>query len=234
MKKRILCALLALMLAAFTAAGLAQEEGAVVRTSCSIVQSGDYYLVYCFAQVHNNSDSVICLDEGSFSLTNGDQLLAESDVDQLWPYFLSPGEDGYLFDIVPFEPNEDGVVVPSVTGISYDLDYMAVDAAHANYTLQAGASIQTDAMSGAMMVICEVTNETQMDAYDPTIAVALYTPGGDLLYTDGMTLQNIGIPAGETIFVRFYVDNVFVRQWEDYGAMPGSAQVNASFRIDED
>jgi len=232
--KKMLCVLLALLLAAFGAAGLAQEEGVVVRTSCSIVQSGDYYLVYCFAQVHNNSDSVICLDEGVFTLMNGDQLLAESDVSQLWPYFLSPGEDGYLFDIVPFEPNEDGVVIPSVTGISYDLDYMTIDEAYGNFGLDATASIQTDAMSGAMMVICEVTNETQMDAYDPTVAVALYTPGGDLLYTDGMTLQNVGIPAGETVFVRFYVDNVFVRQWENYGAMPGSAQVNASFRIDED
>ena len=232
--KKMKTLLLALLLTAAAATGLAGDEAVIVRSSCSIVQSGDYYLVYSFAQVHNNSDSVLCLNEGTFDLIGGDQILSTREVARLWPYFLSPGEDGYLFDIVPFEPGENGAVVPSVTGLAYDLDYMVVDAAHSNYVLEAEARIETDPASGEMMVICEIENGTQMNAFDPTVTFGLYTAGGDLLYADGETKQNVGIPAGGKALVRFFVDRAFVDQWKSYNAMPASARVSASFRIDED
>lgn len=232
--KKMLAMLLVCLMTLACAWALADEEAVIVRSSCNIVQSGDYYLVYCFAQVHNNSDGVICLNRGTFDLHSGDQLLATGDVSQLWPYFLAPGEDGYLFDIVAFEPGENGAVAPNVTGIAYNIDYMTVDAGSANYPIASGARIETDPVSGALAIVCELKNDTQMDAYDPTVAFGLYTEGGDLLYADGRTLQSVGIPAGQTMLVRFYVDNAFVNQWRDYNAMPASARVNASFRADED
>lgn len=232
--KKMLAMLLVCLMTLAGAWVLADEEAVIVRSSCNIVQSGDYYLVYCFAQVHNNSDGVICLNRGSFDLHSGDQLLATGDVSQLWPYFLAPGEDGYLFDIVAFEPGENGAVAPNVTGIAYNIDYMTVDAGSANYPIVSGARIETDPVSGALTIVCELKNDTQMDAYDPTVAFGLYTEGGDLLYADGRTLQSVGIPAGQTMLVRFYVDNAFVNQWRGYNAMPASARVNASFRADED
>lgn len=234
MMKKMMAAALAVLMLLAGAAAMADEEAVIVRSSCSIVQSGDYYLVYCFAQVHNNSDGVICLDKGTFDLHSGDQLLSTSDVAQLWPYFLSPGEDGYLFDIVAFEPGENGAVVPNVTGIAYDIDYMTMDVTHGSNKLTSEARIETDPVSGAMSIVCEVTNDTQMDAYDPTVTFGLYTAGGDLLYADGRTLQSVGVPAGETMLVRFFVDNAFVERWSSYNAMPASARVNASFRADED
>lgn len=232
MKKMLALLLAVLMMAA--GAAVADEEGVIVRSACNIVPSGDYYLVYCFAQVHNNSDGVICLDKGTFDLHSGDQLLSTSDVGQLWPYFLSPGEDGYLFDIVAFEPGENGAVLPNVTGIGYDIDYMTMDIAHGSMKLTSEAIIKTDPVSGAMAIVCEVKNDTQTDAYDPTVTFGLYTAGGDLLYADGRTLQSVGIPAGQTMLVRFYVDNAFVEQWSSYNAMPAAARVNATFRADED
>ena len=47
---------LMLMMLAMTAAGVAEQVGTVLQSSCSIVQTGEYYLAYCFAQVHNNTD----------------------------------------------------------------------------------------------------------------------------------------------------------------------------------
>jgi len=232
--RKLLAMLLAAMLVLACGAAAADEEAVIVRSSCSIMQSGDYYLVYCFAQVHNNSDGVICLDKGTFDLHSGDQLLSTSDVSQLWPYFLAPGEDGYLFDIVAFEPGENGAVVPNVTGIAYNIDYMTMEHNAGNIALASDARIETDPADGSMAVICEVKNETQAEAFDPTVAFGLYTEGGDLLYADGRTLQGVGIPAGETMLVRFLVDNAFVNQWSGYNALPSSARVKASFRADED
>lgn len=235
MMKRILAAImLTALLCAAAVGGMAQGEGVVSQASCSIVPSGDYYLVYCFAQVHNASDEVICLDEGMLSLMNGEQLLSTSDVAQIWPYFLSPGEDGYLFDIVAFEPNEDGIVVPSVSGISYDLKYMTIPKEHASYALDASARIELDEASGEMTVVCEISNPTQMDAYDPTISLGLYVPSGAMIYADGVTLQHVGVPAGQTVLTRFPVDSVFVQQWKTYNALPNEARVSAVFRMDED
>lgn len=233
--KRILTAMmLVLFICAAVSGAAAQGEGVVSQASCSIVPSGDYYLVYCFAQVHNASDEVICLEEGMLSLMNGEQLLSTSDVSQIWPYFLSPGEDGYLFDIVAFEPNEDGVVVPSVSGISYDLKYMVIPREHASHPLQAQARIELNETSGEMNVICEISNPTDMDAYDPTISIGLYTHSGVMIYADGVTLQHVGIPSGQTVLTRFPVDSVFVEQWKTYNALPDEARINAVFRMDED
>ena len=55
-----------------------------------------------------------------------------------------------------------------------------------------------------------------------------------MLYSDGTTLQDVGIPAGGTVLVRFDVDEAFVAQWQSYGAMPTQVHTNASFRHDED
>ena len=125
MKKMLAALALALTL---PTCALGDSEGVIVQSSCNIVQSGDYYLAYCFAQVHNNASTVICLDQGTFDLQSGETLLSTSEVSQIWPYFLSPGEDGYLFDIVSFEPDENGnPVIPSITGISYNVTYLPVD-----------------------------------------------------------------------------------------------------------
>ena len=125
--KKMLAALALALLA--PACALGDSEGVIVQSSCNIVQSGDYYLAYCFAQVHNNASTVICLDRGTFDLQSGETLLSTSEISQIWPYFLSPGEDGYLFDIVSFEPDENGnPVIPSITGISYNVTYLPVDA----------------------------------------------------------------------------------------------------------
>ena len=100
--------------------------------------------------------------------------------------------------------------------------------------LDAEARIETDATTGEMMVICEIDNPTQMDAFDPTVTFGLYTAGGDLIYADGATQQSVGIPAGGKMMVRFFVDKAFVEQWRSYQALPASARVSASFRVDED
>ena len=166
MKKMLAALALALTL---PTCALGDSEGVIVQSSCNIVQSGDYYLAYCFAQVHNNASTVICLDQGTFDLQSGETLLSTSEVSQIWPYFLSPGEDGYLFDIVSFEPDENGnPVIPSITGISYNVTYLPVDNVYASYDLSAVSEIAQD-VSGDVSVVCRLTNSTDMDAYNPTV-----------------------------------------------------------------
>lgn len=73
MKKMLAALALALTL---PTCALGDSEGVIVQSSCNIVQSGDYYLAYCFAQVHNNASTVICLDQGTFDLQSGETLLS--------------------------------------------------------------------------------------------------------------------------------------------------------------
>lgn len=225
--------LLLLLVALGSSCAAADSEGRITQYSCSIVPSGEYYLVYCFAQVHNDSNSVICLEQGSFDLHNGEQLLATEEISQLWPYFLEPGEDGYLFDIVSFEPGENGAVVPQVSGISYDIRYMAVGEGSARRDLSCVSRVERDEHGGTT-VICELTNPTDEAAYDPTVAFGLYTDEGAMIYADGVTLRDVGIPAGGMTLVRFRIDEAFVEQWNGYGVVPAEAHVNASFGTDDD
>ena len=87
---------------------------------------------------------------------------------------------------------------------------------------------------GGLTVVCHITNGTDTDAYNPTIAFGLYAENGGMLYADGTTLQNVGIPAGGTLLMRFPVDEDFVAQWDTYGMSAAEARVSAAFRNDED
>lgn len=240
MRRKGMTVLVCLVLMGLLACGLAQESEQETTTpvtteqvSCSIMQSGEDYLVYCFAQVHNASDSTVFLDEGLLRLHNGEQLLAEQEASNFWPYFLGPGEVGYLFDVVVFEPNEDGVVVPSVTALEYEFDCGRIDAQYANAALKASVQVQEDPQEGYQL-ICMLQNDSDMDAFDPTVAFGLYAENGALIYADGMTLQRIGIPAGGETLLRLNVDDAFIEQWSAYGVKPAEVRVNASFRADED
>ena len=219
---------LVLMLALAAAPAMAQEEGVVVQSSCSIVQSGDYYLTYCFAQVHNNTDQVLCLEDGTFYLTCGEEVIAHEEVSKLWPYFLAPGEDGYLFDIVPFE------TMPQITGLEYDVEYLLVNPAYAGVKLDAKTRVELDEGSGVLSVFCEMSNPTNSEAFDPALAIGLYTDAGQLLYAGGRNLTNVGIPAQGSVLVRFEVEPDMVAQWISYDALPTQVQVNAMFRTGSD
>ena len=226
--------LLALLLLALAVpAALADEPGVIVQSSCSIVQSGEYHLVYCYAQVHNQSEEIICLESGTFELHNGDQILATEDVTRIWPYFIEPGGDGYLFDIVSFEPDENGPVVPTVTGVDYDIRYMRIGLEHAGMALETRTQIDQEP-SGDVVVTVHLINPELIDAYDPTVAIGLYTEDGVLLYADGVTLQDVGVPAGGEVLRRFRIDDTIAGQWRAFGVTPAWAQVSAAFRADED
>ena len=232
MKKWMFALMTAFMLMA--GAALADSEGAIVQSSCSVVPSGDYCLVYCYAQVHNNSSDIICLEQGTFELHSGEQLLASQAVDGVWPSLVNPGEVGYMFDVVVFEPDENGqTFMPQITGVEYDIQYMTVESSFASLPLDAQAEIVRDARGG-MTVNLLVSNNSGADAFDPTIAFGLYTDGGAMVYADGSTLRNIGIPAGDSMLMRFPVDEEIVAQWDTYGANVTQANVSACFRNDAD
>ena len=226
MKKMIALALM--MMLALVSMASAEEMGTVVQSSCSIVQSGDYYLAYCFAQVHNNTDQVLCLEDGTFSLTSGEEVLSHEDVSKVWPYFVAPGEDGYLFDIVPFNS------MPQITGLSYDLQYLTIHPDYAGVKLDAQTRVELDETSGVLSVVCELINPTDVDAFDPALAIGLYTDAGQLLYAEGRNLTDVGIAAQGKVLVRFEVEPDMVAQWISYNALPTQVQVNAMFRTESD
>lgn len=230
MKRAFAAALLALLMLLVCAA--AAEEAApaatLAQSTCSIVRSGEYYLVYCFAQLHNPTDQVLCLDGGLLEVMSGEEAIAAQEIDRIWPYFLSPGEDGYLFDVVAFEP-EEGASAPSVTGLRYDAEYMQISPEYAGIRLQCDARIERDG-DGGMTVVCTVQNATGQDAFDPSVTFGLYMDSGNMLYADGATLTDVGVPDGGSTLVRFEVDDAFVSQWESYGAAPTQARAFASYR----
>lgn len=220
---------LAMMLLLFAAPALADgESGVIVQSSCSIIPSGEHYLAYCFAQVHNNTDQVLCLDEGMFYLLGGEETIAAEEVSQLWPYFVAPGADGYLFDIVPF----DGM--PQITGLTYDVRYLEINPAYAGTALATAAKVTLDDGSGALSVVCEIENDAAVDAYDPTVVVGLYTDAGQLVYADGRSLQDVGIVQGGKLLVRFEVEPQLAEQWMSYGALPTQVNAGAMFRTGSD
>jgi len=226
--KKMLAMILLMMLAVLPMAAARGEDGTIVQSSCSIVESGEHYLVYCFAQVHNNTDQALCLDEGTFRLIGGEETIAADEVSNLWPYFLAPGTDGYLFDIIQFDS------MPQVTGLEYDIRYLTINPAYAGEAMETSARVELDDESGALSVVCELNNPGQTDAYDPVIAMGLYTDAGQLIYADGRNLQDVGVPAGSKLLVCFDVEYMLTEQWSSYGAVPTQVRAATMYRTGSD
>ena len=103
--------------------------------------------------------------------------------------------------------------------------------------LHINLSIEKDGrnlFAGGLDILCRVTNTTALDADVSTLAFALYTQSGNMIYADGTTLKDVGIPVGGTILLRFPVEDELVKQWDSYGMSASEVRVTASFRNDED
>lgn len=230
MKKAVI-ALLCVLAAFGTACPALAQQASVTQSACSIVPSGDNVLVYCFGQVHNDSDQTVCLDSGVFELLSGEQVLSSMEVLQLWPYFLAPGQDGYVFDVVAFTAQEQAAL--SVTGLRYDMQFMEIDPLYAGQLLPCDAHIEQQA-DGLTYAVLTIRNTTDEDVFDPSVTFGLYAENGTMLYADGMTLYDIGIPAGGTTMTRFEIDNAFIEQWQSYNAAPTTARGIANCKSDVD
>ena len=222
MRRRIIVAALLALAAALPA--LADPGANVIQSSCSIMEADNSFIVYCYAQVYNGTSNVVCMEKGSFELRSGDDMLVSGSVEQMTPYFLKPGESGYLYDAAVLDRAE-GEGVPSITGLSYNINYYTVDDAFANRDLVVTGEQQREP-DGSLAVLLRVQNPLEEEAWSPTLAFGLYTEGGALLYCDGRTLENVGIPAGGEMTVRFDISKLFAERWAEYGADP--AQVKAT------
>ena len=79
----------------------------------------------------------------------------------------------------------------------------------------------------SLAVLLHLSNPHKEEAWSPTMAFGLYTEGGALLYCDGRTLENVGIPSGGGMTVRFDVSRSFAERWAEYGADPAEVRATA-------
>ena len=213
---------------------MAGAELNVVQTACNILVYSDECQIYCCAQVHNDSDRLAGMEHGLFRLLSGDVVIAEENVERLWPYFVDANGDGYIFQTVTFYPDEDGnLEIPSITGLNFQLSSMTMPVSVANETLVADAEIEKT-QTGGYVLICRLQNTDDETAWNPLVTYGLYTSGGSLLYADGLSLENTGISSGSTLELRFTVNAQIVKQWFSYGVEPAEVRVQGFYRRDSD
>ncbi|MBQ9010482.1 MAG: hypothetical protein IJ088_14315 [Clostridia bacterium] len=214
--------------------GVAAADLNVVQTSCNILVAEEECRIVCCAQVHNDSDRLAGLEHGLLRLTNGGEVIAEESVSRIWPYFLDPGGDGYVFETVTFYPDEDGnLEVPSITGVSFEMNAMDVPVSVENNMLRAEMHIERMETGGYIMA-CTLANDEAETAWNPQVTFGLYTDGGSLLYADGQSLDNIGISGGNQLELRFMINPQIVAQWGGYGVEPAEVRVKGYYRQESD
>ena len=234
MIRRIGFALLLVLIVFVPVSVRTEDELSVVQSAVSIIPYGDTYRVYCFAQVHNDSQMIQGMSSGVFRLYNGETVIAEEEVDRLWPYYLEPGQSGYVFGTAVFNPDENGnPVMPYVTRLVYTFETMEMTVSANSDSLYAEGTIERTG-SGGYLLTMTVENTGESMARNPVVAFGLYTQSGAMIYADGRQLEQIGIAPGSTIELRFPVGLQLAKQWDDYGVSPDEIIITASYREDED
>ncbi len=220
----------AALAAALLLAGTACADGGMVaQSSCSVLDTEGGHLVTCYAEVVNVSGDVICLEEGTYDLLSGDEVLAAGQVQPIMPYFLAPGERGYLCDAALVE-NE---TMPPITALRYDVEYLTIDGRYAPTALLCTPE-RMEREDGGLTVELLLRNETDETAWSPAVSYGLYSGSGALLYADGRTLDGTGIPPGGSLRVRFTVLGALLERWDGFGAPPEEIHASACFGGDED
>ncbi|MBR1709378.1 MAG: hypothetical protein IJ719_11180 [Clostridia bacterium] len=230
--KRFLAVLAAFLMVSFMAS--AEDTIRVVQTACNILVYGDECQVFCCAQVHNDTNRILGIESGTVRLLYEDTVVAEEEVERLWPYFLDPGGDGYLFQLIRFLPDAQGnPVIPAITGVIYDLNTMNVPATMQNQMLESTLEIERT-QNGGYAIVVSAKNAGEETVWDTMITYGLYTSGGSLLYADGESFDQMGISPGSQLEKRFSINSQIVAQWENYGVEPAEFRVFAYYRSDTD
>ena len=55
-----------------------------------------------------------------------------------------------------------------------------------------------------------------------------------MIYADAITLDDVGVLAGEGMGVRFHISSILNAQWHDYGAYPAEVRIQATYRDEQD
>ena len=227
--KKFFILLLALLLLCSTA--LADASLQVVNTMYQIIPYYDSAIGVYYAEVVNNGDTLICLDDERSRVevmdSEGNVVLSE----EIWnttPAVLAPGETGY---VVPFRMYMDEVDVSALT--DYAIHLYAEEATYFDPTaylpvdgISAEFRVETDDWGDAVTTLYTTfTNTSDQVAYNFNFVLGVYDEGGALIYTCDASTFDVGVPVGESVIVRSKIDEVITSYWAENGIVPASVNV---------
>ncbi len=208
-------------------------RSATARASFNLLQhraERNYYLAYCFAQVHNNASTVICLDRGTFDLQSGETLLSTSGSRRFGRTSSTPARTAICLTSFPSSRMKTAARRSLHHGHFHNLTYLPVDAAFAKLRPFGGFGNRSGRLRHSG---CDLPPDQfdEMDAITrPWPSAQRYGQRRDALFGryDAPGRGYSGRRHGaESSFRR---GRAFVAQWQSYGAMPTQVHTNASFR----
>ena len=216
--KKIVALLLAACLTLGCASALAAGKLTVNQETYTAV-AGYSFVGYVFAEVENTGDKNIEFGNGLLEILTADgDPMDSTDIYNMYPSILAPGEKGYVSTrqyVDAAESIEDiSDYTLTITGKSTQEEAIARLDSTAAYGV--GVNSWGDE---EQMVVVTITNNTQETVYDCQVAFALYDAEGKLLLVDADNTYNVGIPAGQSIEVQFTVD-----VWAEQGVTPATAE----------
>lgn len=221
--KKFVALLLAVCLTLGCASALAAGKLTVNQETYTAV-AGYSYVGYVFAEVENTGDKNIEFGNGLLEILTADgDPMDSTDIYNMYPSILAPGEKGYVSArqyVDAAESIEDiSDYTLTLTGKSTQEEAIArldSTAAYGVGTNSWGDEVQ--------MVVVTVTNNTQETVYDCQVAFALYDGEGKLLLVDADNTYNVGIPAGQSAEILFTLDEDLAAVWAEQGVTPATAE----------
>lgn len=207
MKKRLLVALMAVMLVlTFAATAMAASDYSIGSRTKITIRSTDTPTVYISFDITNESSEAINPGSGEVKLYSESGALLYTGSVYCKPSTLQPGQTGYCMMKVPFskfsDSSADGVDKYEISFDPYS-GYTTYTVAPNTATLGV-TSADYDQYNGYPLTV-SITNNTDTAYDDFDVIGVIYNAKGEVLYvTENRYVYN-RIPSGSTILVNTYV-----------------------------
>lgn len=221
--KKFVALLLAVCLTLGCASALAAGKLTVNQETYTPV-AGYSFIGYVFAEVENTGDKNIEFGSGLLEILTADgDPMDSTDVYNMYPSILAPGEKGYVYTYQYVDAAE---AIEDISDYTLTISGKATqEEAVARLDSAAAYNVGTDAWGDEeQMVVVTVTNNTQETVYDCQVAFALYDAEGKLLLVDADNTYNVGIPAGQSVEILFTVDEDLAAVWAEQGVTPATVE----------
>ncbi len=221
--KKIVALLLALCLTLTCAGALAAGKLTVNQETYMAVE-GYSFIGYVYAEVENTGDKNIEFGDGLLEILTADgDPMDSTSIYSMYPSVLAPGEKGYVW---AYQYVDEAESLEDISDYTLTLTGKATKEETAP-RLDSSAVVTTITNAWGdeeQVILLTATNNTQQTVYDFQAAVAVYDAEGKLLLVDTENTYDIGIPAGQTVEMRFSMDEDVTAYWAQNGMSPATVE----------
>lgn len=230
--KKAVAIVFALLIALLPLSALGEGKLRVTQKNFYVLDAfGTSFYGYLFAKVENEGDAPIAIDEGKLVVFDTDDNIVDTDnyISSVPSHMiLQPGDYTYLYNWSSLSD----VSKEEIGDIKFSVGSQAKGTSVKKLAAETTFHISTNEYSYDNYIYVTFANDTVVPIENIAITAALLDAEGNLLFVAQSYPDNIILHPGSAITIKLYIDNDFVKYYQQNHVNPVSADAAVYYVVE--